>query len=529
MSDDPAGAETPAKQFGLVMMTRTSLIAVLSMLLQLFSPSTMAKSDSLGELILTKSEAKRYQANALDESFWRTYSEFCSKNESANGLSNYRNYENYALLGCKTGVESSELEGQRVYELSWLNLHRGQIFSNVFWADYIVDFFTECFGIDITDYVAVKLIKLESPSSALEFFGSADSCGVLIMTERGIFLGSDEKPKKRKDKPIFLPYSHLPFVSFSQTNSWSSGIKICSRRSKENCTKKFKHYVNRDELPSMHLFSEVLKVAVTKELTDLALDHANKMETLSSTPSIVAYLESSLQSFADITAKKEHFRSALKAGSSIGRFDMCTDYIESDNNLAKYAAITAFEKKDGPLLKLCGLKNPEIKCLEPIALRSRSSCEQALADDLRRAGDRVLAMASRIHPSQRAEFSRQQLKTYQYQAQATYSGCLRLATPDSEIQKETKARKMEYQNCKSEQLSKNPAIKAQNELCAISAQSILEQCTKRYSDDIEMLMEIGSELADGIVTLARYWADEQGSDVNEKYDVLQGFTVGTKR
>ena len=59
----------------------------------------------------------------------------------------------------------------------------------------------------------------------------------------------------------------------------------------------------------MHLFSEVLKVAVTKELTDLSLDHANKMEALSSTPSIVAYLESSLQSFADITAKKEHFRS----------------------------------------------------------------------------------------------------------------------------------------------------------------------------------------------------------------------------
>ena len=174
MSDDPAGAETPAKQFGLVMMTRTSLIAVLSMLLQLFSPSTMAKSDSLGELILTTSEAKRYQAKALDESL-EDLLRVLFENESANGLSNYRNYENYALLGCKTGVESSEHEGQRVYELSWLNLHRGQIFSNVFWADYIVDFFTECFGIDITDYVAVKSIKLESPSSALEFFGSADS------------------------------------------------------------------------------------------------------------------------------------------------------------------------------------------------------------------------------------------------------------------------------------------------------------------------------------------------------------------
>ena len=275
----------------------------------------------------------------------------------------------------------------------------------------------------------------------------------------------------------------------------------------------------------MQLFSKVLKAAVTRELADLSLDHANKMETLSSISSTVAYLESTLQSLADITAKRGHFLSALTARPSIGRFDMCTDYIESDNNLAKYAAISAFEKKDGPLLKLCGLKNPEIKCQEPIALRSRSSCQQALADDLRRAGDNVLEMASRIHPSQRAKFSRDRLALYQDQARATYNGCLRLATPDSEIQKLTKAREMEYQNCKSEQLSKNPVIKAQNESRAVLAQSILEQCTKRYSDDMEMLMEIGSELADGLVTVARYWADEQGSDFKEKYAVLQGFTA----
>ena len=72
------------------MMTKTFLIAVLSTLLQLFSPSTMATSESLGGLILTTSEAKHYPANALDESFWTAFSKFCSKNESARGLSNYR-------------------------------------------------------------------------------------------------------------------------------------------------------------------------------------------------------------------------------------------------------------------------------------------------------------------------------------------------------------------------------------------------------------------------------------------------------